>query len=437
MRLLFSGIFLISACITFAQNSIPAFPTVNDLQRWDTCSGIQIIHVYNDSIVSSWKNGVLDGPYTAYYKSGQIKAKGTYSNNFRKGKWVLYSPDGKGKVVLDFTEYGNVILRRARIPGEGGVRFGRGNIVNNIPDANAFSKDTMYNHLRGVIKFRHGLKNGTAIEYFSDGSMRSQTGFKDGLFDGERKIFYYNGKFQFQCEYKNGVPFGERKEYTPDGALYSSRVMDLSGNAASAFHLDRLDIFSSSRLFVYTDTLFKATALFFKPDSAAPLFDVLNTAFFDGNLSAYKDHELREVYFPMHDKPDLSGLRVDVGNNKNLRGFMIKLDEIFNTQTWLMYRIPISIQPVSSYLSKDTMVFAGGPWLYFPQLRSEIPASNYHFSFFKSFSYPFITAMQLGSKAFQTDYSSTTGIAKEQLYSVENEHNLWLVFYGLNKDGLF
>jgi len=144
---------------------------------------------------------------------------------------------------------------------------------------------------------------------------------------------------------------------------------------------------------------------------------------------------LREVYFPMHDKPDLSGLRVDVGNNKNLRGFMIKLDEIFNTQTWLMYRIPISIQPVSSYLSKDTMVFAGGPWLYFPQLRSEIPASNYHFSFFKSFSYPFITAMQLGSKAFQTDYSSTTGIAKEQLYSVENEHNLWLMFYGLDKDG--
>jgi len=435
MRLFFSGILLISACITFAQNSIPAFPTVNDLQRWDGCSGIQIIHFSGDSIVSSWKNGVLDGPYAAYYSNGQLKAKGAYSNNFRKGKWTLYSNDGKGKVVLDFTRFGNVILRRARIPGEGGVRFGRGKVVNVIPDANAFSKDTIYNHVQGTVKFRHGLKNGNAVEYFSDGTMRSQTGFKDGLYDGARKIFYYNGKIQFQCEYKNGVPFGERREYTPDGALYSSRVMDLSGSAASAFHLDRLDIFSASRSFVYTDTLFDATALFFKPDSAAPLFDVLNATFLEGKLSAYQDHELREVYFPMHDKPDLSGLSTDIGNDKNLRGFMIKTEEIFNAQTWLMYRLPLAIQPVSSYLNKDTLVFAGGPWLYFPQLRNEIPASNYHFSFFKSFSYPFITAMQLGSKAFQTDYSTTIGIAKEQINSVENEHNLWLMFYGLDKDG--
>jgi len=418
-----------------AQVAVPAFPTVNDLQRWDTCSGIQIIHVFGDSIVSSWKNGVLDGPYAAYYSNGHVKAKGAYSHNFRKGKWTLYSNDSKGKVVLDFTDYGNVILRRARISGVGGVRFGRGKIVNNVPDANAFSKDTIYNHVQGIVKFRHGLKNGVAIEKFSDGTIRSEAGFKDGLYDGLRKIFYYNGKVQFQCEYKNGVPFGERKEYTPDGALYTSRVMDLSGGSQSSFHLDRFDVFSSSRSFIYTDTIFDATALFFKPDSAAPLFKVLNASFLEGKLSAYKDYELREVYFPMHDKPDLSGLRTDVGNDKNLRGFMIKTEEIFNAQTWLMYRLPLAIQPVSSYLSKDTLAFAGGPWLYFPQLRNEIPASNYHFSFFKSFSYPFISAMQMGSKAFQTDYSTTIGIAKEQINSVENEHNLWLMFYGLDKDG--
>ncbi|HPB02605.1 MAG TPA: hypothetical protein PLZ67_06585 [Bacteroidales bacterium] len=434
MKIFFFAIFALSACISFAQNSTPDFPALSDIEKWDQYSGVKSTSYNGDSIVPTWQNGMLNGDYKSFYSNGQLKAKGQFRNNFRTGKWTFYSEDGKGKVIIDFTEHGNVMLHRARIPGKGGVRFGRGKITNSIPDFDIFHSDTVQNFISGTVPFRGGLKHGTEIIKYSNGTIKSETQFRFGLYDGLRKIYFSNGQLNFQCEYRDGAPIGQRKEYSPDGALVSARVMDMSGNGQASFHLDQFDVFMSARKFVYADTLFDETALFFKPDSALPLFGVLNSAFEKGNLSAYADDELKEIYFPMHDKPDLSGLQKEDGDYKNLRGFVYKIDEVFNTQTWLMYKYPLAIQPVSSVSANDSLTFHGGPWLYFPQLRSEIPASDYHFSFFKSFGYPFMTAMQLGMIPRQIDFSDPDAIALEQLRSVELEHELWLLFYGLEKN---
>lgn len=433
MRIFITSIFAFISLLACAQIAVPDFPSQSDLEKWDQYSGVKSSTFNGDSIVATWQNGMLNGPYKSYFSNGQLKANGDFKNNFRTGKWILFSKNGKGKVVIDFTEHGNVFLHRARIPGKGGVRFGRGKIVSAVPEFDAYSDDTSQKYLISAVPFRRGLKHGMEIEKYPNGTIRSETQFRNGLYDGLRKIYHTNGKVQFQCEYKDGVPTGQRKEFTPDGALVSARVMDMSGSSQSSFYLDPFDIFMASEKFYYSDTIFDATSLFFRPDSAAPLFEVLNDAFIKGNLSVYADDELREIYFPMHDKPDLSGLSVEDGSYKNLRGFIYKVDEIFNSQTWLMYKLPLAIQPVSSFERNDSLIFHGGPWLYFPQLRTEIPASNYHFSFFKSFSYPYITAMQLGLMPHQTDYSDPEKIAAEQLRSVQFEHELWRLFYGLDK----
>lgn len=434
MKIHFFAIFALAACISFAQNSTPDFPALSDLEKWDQYSGVKNTSYNGDSIISTWRNGMLNGSYKSFHSNGQLKAKGNFSNNFRSGKWTFYSTDGKGKVVIDFTEHGNVMLHRARIAGKGGVRFGRGKIINTIPDFDVYQSDTVMHFISGSVPFRGGLKHGTETTKYADGKVKSETQFRFGLYNGLRKIYFSNGQLNFQCEYKDGAPVGQRKEYSPEGALVSARMMDLSGNAQVSFHLDRFDVFMAARKFVYSDTLFDATSLFFKPDSAQPLFEVLNSAFEKGNLSVYADDELKEIYFPMHDKPDLSGLQKEDGDYKNLRGFVYKIDEVFNTQTWLMYKYPLAIQPVSSIINNDILVFHGGPWLYFPQLRSEIPATDYHFSFFKSFGYPFMTAMQLGIIPRQIEYSDPDSVALEQLRSVELEHELWLLFYGLEKN---
>ena len=45
-----------------------------------------------------------------------------------------------------------------------------------------------------------------------------------------------------------------------------------------------------------------------------------------------------------------------------------------------------------------------------------------------------MTAMQLGIIPRQIEYSDADAVALEQLRSVELEHELWLLFYGLDKN---
>ena len=261
MKIFFFTIFALAACISFAQNSTPDFPGLSDIEKWDQYSGVKSTSYNGDSIVPTWQNGMLNGDYKSFYSNGQLKAKGQFRNNFRTGKWTFYSEDGK---------HGNVMLHRARIPGKGGVRFGRGKITNSIPDFDIFHSDTVQNFISGTVPFRGGLKHGTEIIKYSNGTIKSETQFRFGLYEGLRKIYFSNGQLNFQCEYRDGAPIGQRKEYSPDGALVSARVMDLSGNGQASFHLDQFDIFMSARKFVYADTLFDETDLFFRPDSALP-----------------------------------------------------------------------------------------------------------------------------------------------------------------------
>lgn len=431
-------IFFLVLCsyVGSAQLVVDTFPRVPDLKNWDNFSGVHSIRSGADSVVANWQNGMLNGIYTSYYPNGHVKASGQFKNNFRTGKWTLYSEDGKGKVLLNFNQFGYVTLHRARIPGKGGVRFGRGTINYAIPDfAVQYGNDSTGGLITGNVRFRHGLKNGRLQEYYSNGKLRSESTFSNGLYDGKRFVNHANGALQYSCEFENGTPIGERKVFAPDGSLMSSRNMQAYLSSNNSFYLDEFDVFMSSRKLLYTDTSFEKTNLFFAPDSAKPLFEVLNNAFVEGKLSAYNDDEMREMYFPFHDKPDISALTEDEGDWNNLRGLQVKVDEVFNTQTWLMYKFPIAIRPVSSFQKVDSTVFCGGPWLYFPQLRNDIPAKDYHFSYFKSFGYPFITISAISIRPWVIDYTNVKKIAAEQLRSTESEHNVWLAFYGLRKDG--
>lgn len=428
------GIFFFFLHAINAQFDSIALPNELALKNWTGFNGSVRNSLQSDSIVSEWQNGMLHGAYTSYYADGSIRSRGNFENNHRVGKWVLFDASGKNKLVLDFNKYGYVLLRRARIRGKGGVWLGRGKIYNHLPYHSEFGYSSENKgHITGMVRFRQGLKNGDQIEYYSNGNRRSESKFKNGLYDGNRKVFYETGTTALEMTYSNGTPIGQRKEYHPDGTLASAK----ESNAASAsFVLDKQDVFMASYHLLYTDTLLTGTAPIFRPDSGKAFFEVLNDAFNAGQLSAYNDDQLKEVYFPFHDRPDISGLNKEMGSWKNLRGVLIKTYEIFNTQTWLTYRFPVSISPVWSISKSDSLLFGNGPWLYFPQMRNEIADGAYPFSFFKSYGYAFLTVSSMASQPWMMDFSDRNAVCNEQLRSVESEHDLWLVFYGLRSDGI-
>lgn len=54
------------------------------------------------SIVSNYKEGMLDGNYTEYFPSRTVKVKGAYKSNKKHGPWESYHPNGK---KMMFTRY--------------------------------------------------------------------------------------------------------------------------------------------------------------------------------------------------------------------------------------------------------------------------------------------------------------------------------------------
>lgn len=426
---IFFALIIFSVTNCFAQKSAPNFPDLNNIESWNKYSGIKSCIFNGDSISATWSKGMLNGVYKSFYADGKLKSSGNFKNNIRTGKWKLYSENGKAKIVLDFTRHGTVVLHRVRVPGKGGVRFGSGKIFNLIPYEGTFNHNVELFYISGTTFFKRGLKNGTETLKYPDGKIRSESHFKYGLYNGERKIYFPDGQIAFKCEYKDGRPIGKRVEFSENGDLISSLVMDDPDKAQNAMYLDKFDIYAGGRKFIYIDTLFNDAETFFETDSSGNIFKELNKVFENGNLSAYSDESLDGIYFPKHDKPDLSGLPKDEGNFMNIRGCMIKVYEVFNTQSWLYYRHPLSFQPVSSVYKNDSLEFKGGPWLYIPQICSEVAGVDSNFDFLKSFKFPFITSMY----RLQTNFDNPEHIAIEQIGSVEFEHKLWLIFYGINK----
>ena len=43
---------------------------------------------------TTWEDGILNGPYIEYDKSGKVKSKGNYKNGQKYGEWKSYNEDG-------------------------------------------------------------------------------------------------------------------------------------------------------------------------------------------------------------------------------------------------------------------------------------------------------------------------------------------------------
>ena len=60
-------------------------------------SGKCLIYFTESEVIKEelhFKNGIQDGPHISYYKSGEIKRKGTYKDGLMNGTWTMFSETG-------------------------------------------------------------------------------------------------------------------------------------------------------------------------------------------------------------------------------------------------------------------------------------------------------------------------------------------------------
>lgn len=375
-----------------------------------------------DSVSAQVVNGMLNGEYRSYYAGGKLKSKGCYANNLRVGDWYLYSQRGNNYMRIYFSTQGYTFVKRLKIKGSGGVRWGRGKTVSSWVIDNPDFPDT----LKSVIHFRGGLKNGKVTEKYSSGKIFGTYSYSNGLYNDKRLLYYPDGNKMLEMQYSEGRPVGQRTHWSPEGKVLNRRNFDENQVNGPLTYIDEFDVAKSVQVGLWIDSTHFPSTFHFFPDSNISMISVINDAFYNSDLTAYKNPNLGEPVYSYHDAPYLYSLRGSKTSIRNLRALQINADAMFLRQTNLMYIIPVTILPVISINENDKLDFYATAWFYIPQLRPLIKENIHNPAVL---NYPFLLQFR-NSPDSTTDQVSSFGI-KPMLNLVEQEHNLWLLEYGL------
>lgn len=152
--------------------------------------------------IKHYNHSTLEGEYLLIYKSGQIKAQGSYdSRSERTGEWKEYNENGSLKSIVHYD--------KGLQNGTSTIYFDNGKI-------------------KSLGEYKQGKEHGKFQEYEESlHRLVSETTYKDGILDGEYKA-YDKGVLWRDCIYKEGKMVSE-KQYL-NGKIHILKMLDESGN---------------------------------------------------------------------------------------------------------------------------------------------------------------------------------------------------------------
>jgi antitoxin component YwqK of YwqJK toxin-antitoxin module len=200
-------------------------------------------------------DGKRVGAWKEFFADGSIKAKGEYKNDQRHGPWEFYFPDGSieqkgiynsGKPNGNWQWY----YRNRKLRRSGTYRNGseHGEFIEytQIGDTLSFGYYSegykqgewvrKVNGRKFVYPYNYGMKDGTAREYYSDGTLAFEGGYVSDMPDGEHVYFYPNGNVKLRASYFSGQRTGKWYRYDSMGMLQTvteyknDRKIKIDGN---------------------------------------------------------------------------------------------------------------------------------------------------------------------------------------------------------------
>ena len=187
----------------------------------------------------------LDGPYTSYYLSGNIKSMGQYGFNKATGEWEYFYENGnlksagsffRGKTVGIWTYYYENGSKRSEGILDDNVKAGHwiyfyenGEIKNQGEyDAGVKIGSWLYYYENGSLKAKATYQNGSGVykEYYMSGDLkmvgRNHLGKSDSLWT----YFYQSGEKMAEGYYHDGVKTGTWKYYFKNGIVSAEGGFD-------------------------------------------------------------------------------------------------------------------------------------------------------------------------------------------------------------------
>lgn len=229
--------------------------------------------------VGVWKDASLDSTWSFYDEEGNLKEQITYFEKQKNGihieystkegltyplRKVMYVKNEKQGIEQVFSPDGAVLQE---IPYENGKKQGRGyeyadTIVTTI---NIFDNDVLLSSMSVNRKDSLGNKTGLYVEFYPNGSIKSEANYQDGMLNGvykmynrheqleqvgnyahdsilyssstmadfedpqERREYYPDSALRSKGAFKNGIPIGVHRQYAHDGTITGGELYDVNG----------------------------------------------------------------------------------------------------------------------------------------------------------------------------------------------------------------
>jgi hypothetical protein len=165
-------VFFITSCIPSVKdvNYKPSFKICINEEGSNICFSVyrdskrvkpnfnKVYHWYGSGCINKTKGNfegqLLNGEYTAYYKSGKLKEKGLYNIGIRCGKWFTWNEDGTIQKVAEFDL--NNYYKKLLIYSDSGQLIKRVQFDNNnkIKKSQTLDLDGKINY---IIKYENGI----------------------------------------------------------------------------------------------------------------------------------------------------------------------------------------------------------------------------------------------------------------------------------------
>ena len=178
-----------------------------------------------------FRNGIPSGAFQYYYPAGKTKAVSVFSENGKRSRTTTFFPSGKkmaAGIYLDekrdsiwqfFSDYDGALL------SEESYKNGKKDGVSK----------TFYpgDGLAEIINWRAGVREGSWIQYYTDGSVKMRTNNRNDNKDGLIEAFSETGTLLISGKYLNGDPDGAWLTYDAKGKLLKKEVYNKGSRVSS------------------------------------------------------------------------------------------------------------------------------------------------------------------------------------------------------------
>lgn len=163
---------------------------------------------------TTFRQGVLEGPWHEYYQSGAVKAEGTYRAGQKDGVETTYSERGQksGEVTYRTGVRSGSLTRWQGSHKVYEAQFEDGHPVGTLQEWFGDGNPKIVQH------YKANLLDGLEQRWYAGGRRFSEANYVAGAKDGPYQEWHSNGRLRIRSAYKSGQLNGKFEEWFADGA---------------------------------------------------------------------------------------------------------------------------------------------------------------------------------------------------------------------------